>query len=259
MPKIALITILAILIPAVCFGQGILESVLGPGGLGVWNGVGANQFNYQQFQGQQPNQPMQQGYEQGQNPYAQPNQGYAPPPAYPNYNQQGVYSDWQNYQQPSNAPQGPPPVSYTAPPQQGPPPNQNQVPVAQGRQPQPPPGQYPSYPQSQQFDENLPAGAVRITTQTPDGTTVQYYPPQGEDMENQPISARKPKQRRGQVAPTPARVKKPAQEQRTSAGAHEGQGTSIAMPHPVEIPQGQDPRSGWNSFNRGAPTAPPAQ
>ena len=261
MSKIALITILTILIPAACFGQGILESVLGPGGLGVWNGGGANQFNYQQFQGQQPNQAVQQqGYQQGSNPYAQPNQGYAPPPSgYPNYNQQGVYSDWQNYQQPNNAPQGPPPVSYTAPPpQQGSPPNG--MPVAQGGgQPQPVPGQYPSYQQPQQFDENLPAGAVRITTQTPDGTTVQYYPPQGEDAENQPVPARRPKQRRGQAGPKPARVKNPAQEQRTSTGTNEGPGTSIAMPRPVEIPQGQDPRSGWNSFNRGAPVAPPAQ
>ncbi len=258
MPKIALITILSILIPAACFGQGILESVLGPGGLGVWNGGGSNQFNYQQFQGQQPNQAAQQGYQQGPNPYAQPNQGYAPPPGYPNYSQQGVNSDWQNSEQPTNAQQGPPPVSYIAPPpQQGPPPNAG--PIAQGRQPQPAPGQYPSYQQPQQFDENLPAGAVRITTQTPDGTTVQYYPPQGEDMENQPVAVRHPKQRRGQAAPKPGRAKKPVQEHQTSTGTTEGPGTSIAMPRPVEIPQGQDPRSGWNSFNRGAPVAPPAQ
>ena len=125
MPKIALITTLTILIPAACFGQGILDSVLDREDSVFGMEAASNQFNYQQFQGQQPNQAVQQGYQQGSNPYAQPNQGYAPPPpGYPNYSQQGVYSDWQNYQQPNNAPQGPPPVSYTAPPpQQGPPPN----------------------------------------------------------------------------------------------------------------------------------------
>ncbi|MGC8605476.1 MAG: hypothetical protein ACP5VS_17565, partial [Desulfomonilaceae bacterium] len=63
MPRIALIVIL-ILMPGACFAQGILESVLGPGGLGIWNGGGSNQFDYQQFQGQQP------PYQQGLDPYS---------------------------------------------------------------------------------------------------------------------------------------------------------------------------------------------
>ncbi len=260
MPKIALITMFALLIPASCFAQGILDSVLGPGGLGVWGGGGSNQFNYQQFQGQEAGPAAQQSYQQGPNPYAQPAPGYgAPPPAYPNYSQQGTYSDWQNYQQPTAAPQGPPPVSYTAPPpQQGPPPNMG--PTAQDGQRQLRPGQYSTFQQPQQFDENLPSGAVRITTQTPDGTTVQYYPPQGENEDNQGISAGRSRPKRGQATAKPGRNKKQVQEQSATTGTTtEGPGTSIAMPRPVEIPQGQDPRSGWNSFNRGAPVAPPTQ
>lgn len=264
MIKVALIIMLVILTPAVCLAQGILDSVLGPGGLGVWGGGGSNQFNYQQFQGQEA--AGQQGYQQGPNPYAQPAPGYGappgygtpPPPAYPNYSQQGTYSDWQNYQQPNTAQQGPPPVSYTAPPPQQAPP-QYGAPATQYGPQQLRPGQYQTNQAPPLFDDNLPAGAVRITTQTPDGTTVQYYGPQG-DEGDQAATARQPRARRGQAAPKPARTKKQTQEQAVSSGAAQNPGTSIAMPRPVEIPQGQDPRSGWNSsFNRGAPVAPPAQ
>ncbi|MGC8658828.1 MAG: hypothetical protein ACP5U1_07115 [Desulfomonilaceae bacterium] len=249
MLKIALIVILVLLAPAAAFAQGILESVLGPGGLGVWNGGSANQFNYQQFQGQQP--PSQ----QAPSPYAQPyssygpGQGYGPPPSYPGgYSQQGVYSDWQNYQQPANAPQGPPPVSYVPPPtQQGAPPVQGQ------RGPAP----YSGTGQPPEFGDDLPAGAVRITTQTPEGTSVQYYPPQGEEEGVQPSPARQTKRRQG--PPKPARAKKQVQPQRATNGPAESSGSSIAMPRPVEIPQGQDPRSGWGSFSSGAPAAPQTQ
>ncbi|MCL5125820.1 MAG: hypothetical protein M1511_15240 [Deltaproteobacteria bacterium] len=251
MAKIALIIILVLLAPAASFAQGILESVLGPGGLGVWNGGASNQFNYQQFQGQeQPNQ-------QAPNQYAQPNQaygppqGYSPPPAYPNYSQQGVYSDWQNYQQPANTPQGPPPVSYV------PPPTQQAAPPMQAQPGQTGPAPYSAAGQPPQFGDDLPAGAVRITTQTPEGTSVQYYPPQGEDEGIQAPPGRQTRQRR--AAPKQARTKKQSQAQRVTGAPTESPGTSIAMPHPVEIPQGQDPRTGWNSFNKAVPVAPQGQ
>ena len=268
MPKIALILTFVLLTPVLCFAQGVLDSVLGPGGLGVWGGGGSNQFNYQQFQGQAAGPESQPGYQQGANPYSQPAPGYGapqgyaapgyagPPPANPNYSQQGVYSDWQNYQQPQSAPQGPPPVSYAAPPtQQAPQPTQ--APLAQAGQGQLRPGQYSQSQQPPLFDDNLPAGAVRITTQTPDGTTVQYYPPQGENLDEQAVSGRQTRVRRGQSQPKQAGAKK--QIHAPQSAATQGSGTSIAMPRPVEIPQGQDPRSGWNSFKSGAPVAPPAQ
>lgn len=263
MIKVALIITLVTLTPVVCFAQGILDSVLGPGGLGVWGGGGSNQFNYQQFQGQEA--AGQQGYQQGQNPYAQQAPGYGappgygaqPPPAYPNYSQ-GVYSDWQNYQQPPSAPQGPPPISYTAPPPQQVPP-QYGPPTAEYGQQQLRPGQYSPNQAPPLFDDNLPSGAVRITTQTPDGTTVQYYGPQGDEGDQQ-VAARQPRARRGQPSTQAAKPKRQAQDQAASSGTPQAPGTSIAMPRPVEIPQGQDPRSGWNSsFNRMAPVAPPAQ
>ncbi|MFH0960201.1 MAG: hypothetical protein V1897_16020 [Pseudomonadota bacterium] len=259
MSKIVLIAMILILTPAVGSAQGILDSVMGPGGLGIWGGGNSNQFNYQQFQGQE--QAQQQGYNQGPNPYAQPAPGYGPPqgysapPAYPNYSQQGVYSDWQNYQGPAESPQGPPPVRYTAPPpQQTAPPQSYGVAPQVGQPQQLRPGQYSPHTQPQAFDENLPAGAVRITTQTPDGTTVQYYPPAGEEAP--PV----PKPRRGQSANKPARVKKPAQEQSSAATTNQNAGGgSIAMPKPMEIPRGQDPRTGWNSFGGGVPSTPPVQ
>jgi hypothetical protein len=257
MSKIALISMLLILTPAVGSAQGILDSVMGPGGLGVWGGGNSNQFNYQQFQGQE--QAQQPSYPQGANPYAQPSTGYAPPqgyaapPTYPNYSQQGVYSDWQNYQGPAESPQGPPPVRYTAPPPQQSPYQTPGVAPQVGQTQQLRPGQYSPHTQPQAFDENLPAGAVRITTQTPDGTTVQYYPPAGEEENLMP------KPRRRQAATKPARVKKPAQETTSTATTNQNTGGSIAMPRPVEIPRGQDPRSGWNSFSGGPPVAPPVQ
>ncbi|MGC8604493.1 MAG: hypothetical protein ACP5VS_12525, partial [Desulfomonilaceae bacterium] len=196
----------------------------------------------------------------GLDPYSQPNSGYgntqgygAPPQPYPNYNMQGVNSDWQNYQQPAGgSPQGPPPVSYTAPQ-----PQYSQPQVAS-----PPPqggaGNYSAIGQPQQFDQDLPAGAVRITTQTPDGTTIQYYPPQGGDDENQVVPGKKPVQRQGRLPAKQARAKKQPQTSTTTTGIHEGN-NSIAMPHPVEIPRGQDPRTGWGSFGGEIPVAPPTQ
>ncbi len=257
MSRIALIAMILILTPSVGSAQGILDSVMGPGGLGIWGGGNSNQFSYQQFQGQE--QAQQPGYPQNPSPYAQPDPGYGPPqgygapPANPNYSQQGVYSDWQNYQGPVDNPQGPPPVRYTAPPPQ---PSTYQSPggapqVGQGQLLRP--GQYSPHTQPQAFDENLPAGAVRITTQTPDGTTVQYYPPEGEEI------APMPKPRRGQGPNKPARVKKPAQDQGPAPTANQNTSGSIAMPRPMEIPQGHDPRSGWNSFSSGAPAAPQVQ
>lgn len=257
MTRIALIAMILIMTPALGCAQGILDSVLGPGGLGIWSGGGSNQFNYQQFQGQE--QYQQPGDSQSPNPYAQqapgygPPQGYGPPPDYPNYSQQGVYSDWQNYQGPVESPQGPPPVRYTAPPQQQAPAQYQQTPAPQVVQRQQlRPGQYSPHLQPQPFDDDLPAGAVRITTQTPDGTTVQYFPPAGEEA---PPQARP---RRSQASNKPARVKKPAEEQSSGAAANQNSGSTIAMPKPVDIPRGQDPRTSWNSFGN-APSTPPVQ
>ena len=246
-----------------CMGQGFMDSVLGAGGLGLWGNANTGQFGYQQFQngsmypGGQPSM-EQPGYQQPPPGYAQPGgappQGYGYQPAPPYATQQGVYSDW-HVNQPQ-AQQGPPPVQYQAPvqqpsygPQQG-----YAHPATQLR-----PGQYsPSYPQPGSFDENLPAGAVRITTTTPDGTTIQYYPPSGDQDEEQ---VRQPPQRRQkprtQARQTAQKPQQQAVEQPQTSGQNQATG-SIAMPRPVEIPKEQDPRAGWGAAMNRIPT-PQAQ
>lgn len=241
--KIILALLISALLCGPCMAQGLMDSVLGPGGLGLYGNANPGPFNYQQYQngsmypgGQQSMQPPDGGQ---QGAYPQQGYGYQVPPY---ATQQGVYSDW-HANQPS-APQGPPPVQYSAPPQQpayGPQ-------QAYGQQAPPlRPGQYsPSYPQSQVFDENLPAGAVRITTTTPDGTMVQYYPPSGDQEEqvNQPPQRRqKPRNAPRQSAPKPQQ-QAVEQPQVSTQGPSGG---SIAMPRPVEIPKEQDPRAGWGA------------
>jgi hypothetical protein len=262
------------------FGQGILDSIFGAGGLGLWgSGDPSQQFNYQQYYGdpQQGMQQMQQQALYGQQPgaagYPQgyPQQGYAPQgygyqgtPGYYYPGQQGVYSDWQNYQAPPQgaAPAGPPPVRYTAPPGQVAP-----APQMQGAMPAPAPGatggaplrpgQYsPSYP-PQGDVESLPSGAVRVTTTTPDGTTIQYYPPTGEPMEGQP-GVRQPARRAQPSTATKPRRMKP-REQTAGPTDTSGGDSSVAMPRPVEIPQGQDPRSGWGPAVNRMPSTGPAR
>jgi hypothetical protein len=247
-----------------CFGQGFLDSVFGPGGLGIWGGDASNLTN-QQFQGAP--QQQQQVYPGQQAQY--PANAY---PQNPYYNQQGVYGDWQNYpaatigpqgqypaeqqyqapqqqyQQPqySNQPQGFPPVQ--APPQMG-----SQQPVGAQFQQQPMlPQQYPPGPPAVSA-EDLPAGAVRMTTTTPDGTTVQYYPPEGEPMQAPGMAPATPQQPR-RIRVKPAAPKQQAGARATQPREKTGVTTpagGIAMPKPVEVPQG-DPRYGWGA----APVAP---
>jgi hypothetical protein len=124
--------------------------------------------------------------------------------------------------------------------------------------PPPPPGPPPGPPQVSA--EDLPAGAVRITTTTPDGTTVQFYPPSGEPYQQDPglAAPQQPRRIRAKPAtakPTDART---AQPRERTAGAAPPEG-GIAMPKPVEIPQSQDPRQGWGAAINRAPVAPEAR
>jgi hypothetical protein len=303
--------------PAVA--QGLLDSVFGSGGLGIWNSSG----------GQAPGIPGQEGTAQPPQGYGQPGtappQGYAPPQqsygspqGYNPYSQPGVYSDWHT-QQP--APIGPEAQQQYPPEQQYPPAQQQQYPPAQQQYPpqqqyaapqQPVQQQYP--PAQQQYTapqlppeqpyvapqqrparqaqpkrqparqrrvapaapapapvvgqvmptppgyrpgqyapapatmdaESLPAGAVQVTTTTPEGTVVQFYPPAGVAPE-QGAPAIQPQR---QPRPRPAAARGPRQqprEQVVTSGSDADSPTSIAMPKPVEIPQGHDPRSGWNA------------
>jgi hypothetical protein len=301
--------------------QGVLDSVFGSGGLGLWGESNpAQQWNQPQFYGgsripeasgqesagQAPQQYAQPGY-------APPQQGYAPPPGgYDPYAQPGIYSDWHTQQPAAIGPPGqeanppdqqqygapqqpaqqyPPQQQYASPQQQYAPPQQQYaspqqqyappqqpvdrqyvaprqpaaaqtkrqparqrqaapapVPVAtQGYAPPPPlrPGQYA--PDQQITDaENLPAGAVQVTTTTREGTQVQYYPPPGmppEQGAGVTQSARQPRPRAAASRPP----RQQTREQTLPAGADSEGVASIAMPKPVEIPQGQDPRSGWNA------------
>ncbi|MBI4964239.1 MAG: hypothetical protein HY913_13250 [Desulfomonile tiedjei] len=276
--------ILALQGPA--FGQGVLDSLFGPGGLGLWGGGGdPQQFNTQQFYGnpqeaqqqmypqgypgQQPGAP--QGYPQAP-PQGYPPQGYGqqsyPPQGYgqqgtPGYyypGQQGTYSDWQNYQTPPEgpAPAGPPPVRYSAPPVQTAPAPQVQAAPPQGPPGGAPlrPGQYSPYQPPTGDVEALPSGAVRVTTTTPDGTTIQYYPPSGEPVQGQP-GVRPQTRQTQQSSATKARRVKPREQ--TASPAAPGGDPSVAMPRPVEIPQGQDPRTGWGPAVNRMPGAGPAR
>lgn len=259
-----------------CFGQGLLDSVLGPGGLGVW---GSNQNistpNYGPYGSGAPDaqyQPPQ--------PQQYPPQSQAQTPMHPGYNQPGVYGDWQNYppavtgtpdqmQYPASADGSPvqqqAPPQYQAQQQQ----YQRQAPQAQGGRPlswQAPPGQpqpqaaqrsqamqgqaQPQQGPPQVSADDLPAGAVRITTTTPDGTSVEYYPPAGEPMygpQQAPAMQPQPQQQPAQ----PRRLKHKQAKEQKPAQASPSRGP-IAMPKPVPMPQNQDPRYGWGV----APSAP---
>ncbi|MBI5249979.1 MAG: hypothetical protein HY912_10840 [Desulfomonile tiedjei] len=122
------------------------------------------------------------------------------------------------------------------------------------------PGQYsPSQPSpgpGQATADDLPAGAVRIMTTTPDGTTVQYYPPAGEpDSEG----VARPQRQRRPTAAKPVRQRQVQQPTEETSAAQTQQGTSpIAMPKPMEMPK-QDPRYGWGAAVDKAPSAPPTR
>lgn len=258
--RILIAVVLIVAFQGVAFGQGILDSVLGPGGLGIWGGS-SNQFDSQPSYGA-PQMP-QQGYQQpGAAMPGQP-QGYQP-----YYNQQGVYSDWHNQQPAMQVPPGQQPVvqeQYEAPPQpqyqQQPYQQQYAAPQQYGPPQQPARRQAPLRPGQYAPDRNpaamgagtaedLPSGAVRITTTTPDGTTVQYYAPTGEVDEGDQVRPRPRRQ-----APRPARERQ-SQQQTDQSGAVQQGNAPIAMPRPVQIPQGQDPRYGWGTAVDRAPSAP---
>ncbi len=311
--------------------QGWFDSVLGSGGLGLWNSGVGEQWNNPQFYGGSQVPGAQGGQQYGEQPLPQvtpgaPPQGYAPqaqsqPQVAPSYAQPGVYSDWntdqptpigpqaQEQYQPQQQQYAPqqqqyqPPQTYAAPQQQyqqqyadpqqqyAPqqqqyqPPQQQYAPPTrqparqqsrtqrrparqtQAAAPVPPPvsvqpqyatpqappqgpalqqGQY--VPNQQQMTaENLPAGAVQMTTTTPEGTQVQYYPPPGMAPEQAPAMQPPPRRIKPRAAAARAKAAKP---QVRGNAAPEGEteiAPSIPMPRPVEIPQGQDPRAGWGA------------
>ena len=98
-----------------------------------------------------------------------------------------------------------------------------------------------------------------MTTETQDGTTVQYHPPVGQPAlaPGGPVPPVKPPVRIGQHRATGAKPgTKPiqqAQKKKPGALAEEMEGSRnegyIAVPTPVEIPKNRDPRLG---FTRGA-------
>jgi len=265
------ILLLVAALQGAAWGQGIFESILGPSGLGlVGSGQPGAQFdNPQYYQGTpdvtaqyygQPGAPGQypaQGYGQpGYVPQASPygQQGYENQQG----QQQGYYPDWYAQQG-----QQPPPVQYSvpAPAQPQPAPRVQQAP--QGRAQTGParqqlrPGQYvPDQPPPPGFmgepAEDLPAGAVRVTTTTPEGTTVQYYPPTGDQaLEQEPGTVRR-QPRRIQAKPSAAGAARTKPSAAQAAPEAPGSST-IAMPKPVQVPQAQDPRYGWDPATNRAP------
>jgi len=270
------ILLLVAALQGAALGQGIFESILGPSGLGLTGSgqPGAQFDNPQYYQSTpdvtteyygQPGAPGQypaQGYGQpGYPPQASPygQQGYE----YPQGQQQGYYPEGYGQQQGQQQP----PVQYSvpppAPPQQAPRAQQAPQRRSQSAPASPPlrPGQYvpgqppPGYPGG--VAEDLPAGAVRVTTTTPEGTTVQYYPPTGELEQEQEPGAVRRQPRRIQAKPSTttgaARTKAPAAQAAPQAPG----GSSIAMPKPVQVPQAQDPRYGWDPSANRAPASSP--
>lgn len=243
---------LVIALEGAACSQGLFDSIFGSGGLGVWGGGQpqqpiVQQFNSPLFYGgaRSPTQQYgpQQGYQGGQPPaaYAPPvspgyQQGGMPPQQYTYQSQPGVYSNWQNRQ---------PGVQYSAPQAQQAAP-QPQPGPASG----PPlrPGQYSPGPQVPDVDD-LPPGAVAITTITPQGTTVQYYAPPGETGPPPSVIRNQPRRTRGPTARTSTRQQAPQPRETVVENGSEASG--IAMPKPVEMPSGRDPRSGWGgAINR---------
>jgi hypothetical protein len=289
MIRTGLITIAMIVaLQGFCFGQGFLDSLLGPGGLGLWGSGDATSQQYNnpqmwsggQGQAQQPYQQPGPGQQQMAYPGAQggypqgyPQQGYGYPQAQ-GYQQQGVYADWQNYPpapiggntqqysatQGSEAPQQyqaqqqyQPPQRYVAPPVQAAP-----TPPVQ-RTPGQPSLQREQYvpAEAQVSADDLPPGSVRMTTTTPEGTRVEYYPPPNEQGVAQP-PARPPVRRlkHKPAAPKAQSARRAQPREHTARGAESTGGSSIAMPKPVEIPQSQDPRYGWGAAVNRGPVAP---
>ncbi len=258
--------------------QGFLDSIFGPSGLGLWGDSFTSQFNspepyaagnqmpgqmpyqgYPQAPGYQQQYPPQQGYApqqyapQGQSYYPQPEGqvGAAPPQQY-SYPQQ--YASPQQYGGQQYGPQQQAPVQQFAPQQQAAPANEQRAtrtqraPAAAGLKP----GQYSPTQQPMASGQlpiradDLPPGAVSISTTTPEGTRVEYYPPAGEQAP--PAGVRQRPRQQKQSTPSPAQPRRiQHREQMTSENGTEASAAPIAMPKPVEIPGGQDPRSGWGA------------
>jgi hypothetical protein len=239
-------------------------------------------------QGQNYSQTYNQGMNQmGQQQYAQrgTQQGISFTPG------GGVYADWyQNvtpqapaqpqYTQPAPAPrqpmQAPVQPQYTQPApaprrqvQTQALPRQRVQPQMQTAAPgQPPlrPGQYARRQPAPTSVDDLPPGAVRVTTITPEGTSVQTYPPAGTPMpmsatmqpgasqvQQGPRRLRAKQKRRTRVKrPTPSHSQSaPLSKQVASSTTAEKQ--HIAMPTPVAVPQNKDPRIGWGRAVKRAP------
>ncbi len=211
-----------------------------------------NQQGYapQQYAPQQ--QAPQQYAPQGQSYYqsegqvgAAPQQQYSPPQQYAAPQQYGG----QQY-----APQQQAPVQQFTPQQQAAPTGgqrasrPQRTPAASGLRP----GQYSPTPQPGApgqlpiSADDLPPGAVSISTTTPEGTRVEYYPPAGEQGPPQSVRQRPRQQKQGTPSAGQPRRIQPRQ-QMTSESGTENPAAPIAMPKPVEIPGGQDPRSGWGA------------
>jgi len=225
--------------------QSFLDSVFGAGGLGIW---GAPQqtpsFDHPRYYGGgvDPNQqfgPQQQmGSQQGYDQQYPPQQAYGYGQMQPTGPGQGYYPDWQN-QPPPGAPMPPYVPGQIQPPPQQPPPQQAQPRPQRSSRPRAATPPQPSQEQMGRFGDPLPAGAARVTTTTPEGTTVHYYPPSGTqeaEQYSEPIQQPRPRAASSRVGRSQQEVA-PQQEQAPRS--------SIAMPKPVTIPQGQDPRSGW--------------
>ncbi len=262
-----ILMVLFVALQGTAWSQGLLDSVFGPSGMGLWGTGPSNSFDSPQYYGgnsapsgqtyQTPAYPPGYGSPQGYGtaqPYGHP-QGYASPQAQPGYGytQQGQYPQWQGYQAPQAAP---PQVEYSATQPQASQPAPQPVTVqvqprgtapAQQQGPAPVPTD-----SSLEFDPNLPAGAVKITTTTPDGTTVQYYPPSAQQGPQQSAVAPPPPNRGRSSA---RRLRASQASTRRTRPASPNNGTSaIAMPKPVRIPQGSDPRAGWGPAVNRAPS-----
>jgi len=257
--------------------QGILDSIFGPSGLGLWGDNFSGQFNSpepyaagNQMPGPMPNQgyPQAPGYQQqyyppqqsyGPQGYGPQGQGYYPQPGgQPGVAAQQQYSHPQQYASPGQygaqqyAPQQQAPVQQYYPQQAAPPaggqrPATSQRPASANLRP----GQYNPTPQPGApgqlpiAADDLPPGAVSITTTTPEGTRVEYYPPAGEQGPPASVRQRPRQPKRSTAAPAQPRRIQPREQ--TSGVGPDASAAPIAMPKPVEIPGGQDPRAGWGA------------
>lgn len=240
------ILFVVLLMHGTALGQSLLDSIFGPSGLGVLGApqAGAQFDDPRYYRGsvnadpsRQMAQPSQPGYPEG---YSQgPQQAYG-------YGQQPYAPGQQYYPQDPNQPPAPVPPPQYGPAPQLPPQGASQVQRSLPRATSQSQGQRSAHqrviaapPQETggRFGDPLPPGAVRVTTTTPEGTIVQYYPPTG-TPEGEQAYRQRPR-------PSAASSRPPRVEQQKAHEQPEAVRSSIAMPKPVPIPQNQDPRIGW--------------